>query len=129
MRQGNYTWESVLENLADHFLKAKDPVERAQRAKPVQQQSQRIATRYLPSSLKHEVNRKDKGACRYLMPNQKPCGSRVFTEIHHIVPISYGGKHTLENLTTFCSAHPTKRISTNFGGLTLRARRIKEARE
>jgi len=33
------------------------------------------------------------------------CGQKRWIHLHHIVPVAKGGKNTLENLTTLCSAH------------------------
>ncbi len=85
-------------------LKAKDPVEKAKRREPalrqVEPQAYDATSRYIKAALKHQVNLRDKGKCQY-----KGCGSSYFTEIHHIKPISQGGKHELSNLPTRCSTH------------------------
>lgn len=54
----------------------------------------------IPSALKHQVFQRDQGKCQYLS-----CHEARWVEIHHIKPISYGGIHEIENLTTLCSRH------------------------
>ena len=101
---GKKNIEETLEVLVEHFLERKDPVEKAKRNghKPVAQQS---LGKVIPTSIRHQVVLRDRGKCQYRLPSGKVCQSGFFTEIHHILPFSYGGKHELSNLTTFCSAH------------------------
>ncbi len=100
------SFEETLEKVLDLALKHKDPVEKAKRAKvssTCKVQTQR-KTRYIPAPIKHQVNLRDEGMCQ-----EKGCGSKVFTEIHHIKPLSEGGKHELSNLTTLCSVHHNRK--------------------
>ncbi|MBY0369403.1 HNH endonuclease [bacterium] len=60
----------------------------------------RIIPRTIPRKILHEVNQRDRGACQH-----KNCGQKHWTEVHHIKPWGLGGGHSLENLTTLCSAH------------------------
>jgi len=57
-----------------------------------------------PARVVHQVNLRDQGRCRVKVGG-KACGSRHYTEIHHIRPFSLGGVHSLDNLVTLCSGH------------------------
>ncbi|MBW7877074.1 MAG: HNH endonuclease [Candidatus Cloacimonetes bacterium] len=59
----------------------------------------------LPTHLVHAVNRRDRGQCCYYGMRNNRCDSRYRVEIHHIEPISRGGKDTIENLVTLCHDH------------------------
>ena len=59
----------------------------------------------LPAALKHQVYLKAEGRCSSKNFDGKRCQSRRFLEIHHIIPLSQGGSHQLENLTLLCSGH------------------------
>jgi hypothetical protein len=58
----------------------------------------------LPAAIIHAVHIRDQRQCTHTQ-NNKRCGATRWLDIHHIVPRSYGGKDTFENLTTVCSAH------------------------
>jgi 5-methylcytosine-specific restriction endonuclease McrA len=133
LKSGAKSLEEVLGVLVDHYLKTKDPVEKAKRNEEktkVTVLGKVESKRNIPAQIKHQVMNRDEGKCQYRQPNGKPCGSRFFTEIHHLNPWSYGGKHELANLTTFCAAHhrflhhqsdlPPKKFKNNF---------LREARE
>jgi hypothetical protein len=95
-------WEETVEALANLYLEKKDPVRKAERVlvkkeKSVQQFS-RIVSRTIPAHILHQVNTRDKGQCQI-------CGNTRWTEVHHKLEWSRGGKHNLENLVTLCSAH------------------------
>ncbi|MBW7874674.1 MAG: HNH endonuclease [Candidatus Cloacimonetes bacterium] len=59
----------------------------------------------LSMHLVHAINRRDRGQCCYYGMSQKRCDSRHRVEIHHITPVSRGGKDTIENLVTLCHDH------------------------
>ena len=52
-------------------------------------------SRYIPSTVRKEVNERDCFECAW-------CGVK-FTEYHHIIEFSDGGEHTSENLILLCS--------------------------
>jgi 5-methylcytosine-specific restriction endonuclease McrA len=91
--------EAMLEELLDVYLERKDPVKKAERTY-LRQVRTTTAKKTMPAQVKHQVNLRDRGKC------QAPgCENERYVEIHHIVPRAQGGPHTLENLTTLCSAH------------------------
>jgi len=58
------------------------------------------AKQTIPPALRRRVKRRDGGRCR--VPG---CQQAVFVDVHHLQPRAEGGKDTLENLVTLCSAH------------------------
>jgi hypothetical protein len=58
------------------------------------------ATQAIPPALRRRVMRRDGGHCR--VPG---CRHAVFVDVHHLQPRSEGGRNTIENLVTLCSAH------------------------
>ena len=39
---------------------------------------------------------------------EKDCGSKIHVEVHHKIPISHGGSHSISNLITLCRKHHDK---------------------
>lgn len=56
----------------------------------------------IPASIRHAVNRRDRGMCQMMTSNNTKCGSTRFTDIHHRFEIHKGGGNTLDNLVTLC---------------------------
>ncbi|MBW7875907.1 MAG: HNH endonuclease [Candidatus Cloacimonetes bacterium] len=96
--------ENCSENRADEIVSGAEPVARKERKK-------------LPMHLVHAVNRRDRGQCCYYGMRNNRCDSRHRVEIHHVTPISRGGKDTIENLVTLCHDHH-KLIHETFFGTT-----------
>jgi hypothetical protein len=106
--------EEAFEASVDVYLEAKDPVKRAERilkrkvdqnktaARRADQLNQ--STKPIPARQKHEVNYRDGGQCTQVYDGKR-CENRRYTDTHHIVARSLGGDHSIENLTTLCSAH------------------------
>ncbi len=107
------TLEETLEQMADFYLKHKDSVQKAERviAKKILEPLSSGNSRHRPSSRKltagvrHEVNLRDQGRCRALLPNGEPCSSAAWTHHHHIEPKAQGGPNLPSNLITLCAAH------------------------
>ena len=60
----------------------------------------------IPSALKHQIVLRDQTQCTHRdLATQKRCFRRRWLDIHHVVPVSEGGKNELSNLTTLCSTH------------------------
>ena len=51
----------------------------------------------IPAPIRRVVLARDRGRCQC-------CGRRRYVDLHHIVPVSRGGKHSRANLTVVCSA-------------------------
>jgi len=73
-------------------------------ARPVER-TRENSREYIPASLRHQVNLRDNRKCAHKNPDGSHCGQSRWLEIHHIQPVSEGGKNTLENLITLCSNH------------------------
>jgi len=88
------------------YLKKYDPVEKAKRSKSTgpQVQLDPKPNRKIPAGILHQVNLRDQSNCR-AKQNGKLCGSRHYTQIHHIRPYGRGGTHALTNLVTLCAGH------------------------
>jgi hypothetical protein len=91
--------EETLEAALDFYLKHKDPVEKAERVLGKQQCVRTVPvnarTTTIPAVLQHQVNLRDRGKCQ--TPN---CENTRFIEIHHIRPLSEGGKHEHPDLSS-----------------------------
>lgn len=91
----------VLKAMGRAYLKKHDPLEKAKRAKSVLPQLESIPVgRNIPARLKHALSLRDQRKCQI-----KSCENRRWLDVHHLRPISRGGTHSLDNLTTLCSAH------------------------
>ena len=69
----------------------------------------------LPKHLVHAIHRRDRGQCCYYGFRNSRCDSKYRVEIHHIEPISRGGKDEYENLVTLCYDHHKLIHETFFG--------------
>ena len=59
----------------------------------------------LPAKLKHQVYLQSNGQCSAKERNGARCKAKRFLEVHHIHPVSEGGRDTLDNLTLLCAGH------------------------
>ena len=58
----------------------------------------------IPAEVKHAVNLRDQGQCTFHFKGKR-CEGRRFLHIHHRIPVSRGGKNTVENLMRLCLRH------------------------
>jgi 5-methylcytosine-specific restriction endonuclease McrA len=103
--------EETLEAVFHVYLDVKDPVKRADRIlfKKLHApgRTNRVihsGKKAIPAREKHRATLRDQGQCTH-EDNGTRCENKRWTEIHHIVPRSVGGDHSIENLTTLCSTH------------------------
>ena len=111
-KRKNASVNDVLKAALETFLEKNDPVRKADRAlvrkkvfsteKKPENTGKRVP---LTAAEEHAVNKRDRGQCQAPHPDGEKCGSRYFTEIHHIVNVELGGANAPENLTTLCSGH------------------------
>ena len=116
--------EEMLNSMTDFYLKRKDKLQKAERIQKKKDKKQSTLhlqgksetshpstptprektasdpSREVPMPIQNAVVLRDRGQCQF-----KDCKETKFVQIHHIKPYSQGGKHTLDNLTTLCSAH------------------------
>ncbi len=116
---GNTTLGKAIEALVDQYLKANDPLEKAKRAvarkskktvasagvKKTEAPPSRRVNRNIPALVKHQVQIRDNGQCRHVLPGGTRCESRRFLQFHHVVHFENGGESTLGNLVLLCSSH------------------------
>ena len=105
--------EETLEALLEVYLEAKDPVRRAERV--TRKRGERVTGHVgakesetkanVLASVRHRVNLRDGGRCAHRIQHGERCESRRWVDLHHVLPRSQGGRNTLENLITLCSAH------------------------
>jgi HNH endonuclease len=61
--------------------------------------------RPIARAVQHRVRLRDQNQCQAPKPQGGVCGSRRWIDLHHVLPLSEGGKDTPENLITLCRAH------------------------
>jgi hypothetical protein len=59
----------------------------------------------IPKAIEHQVRLRDQNQCQAPREKGGVCGSQRWIDLHHIKPVSQGGKNTAENLTVLCRAH------------------------
>jgi hypothetical protein len=107
------SFQQALIAMAETYLTKHDPVRKAERAlakssrtskgkSPTYDQNGRTPT---PTLLTHQVHLRDGFRCTERLTNGQRCPNQTFLDIHHIRPVSQGGTHSIENLTTTCKAH------------------------
>lgn len=71
------------------------------------------------------VRRRSGGRCE-VMEGGRQCGSRDRVQCDHIIPVSQGGTHSLENLRDICKPHHDRKSATEGGGYRQRGRAAAE---
>lgn len=107
----NATYAELIDIMANKLLKNKTaPVKSP--CRPTNQRSNAtppggvVASRYIPSALKHQIYIRDKGCCSYVDSRTKRrCESRYQLELDHKFPYALEGDHTPENLRLVCRNH------------------------
>lgn len=98
----------VIEHFAEESVNRLDPVKKAERnvgkSPKAVNLSSRIKRRPLPASMKHKIFLRDQGQCTKVVQGKR-CAARRWLDVHHVTPLAKGGRDTLENLVTLCSAH------------------------
>jgi hypothetical protein len=63
-------------------------------------------SRYIPTRIRRQVLLRDQNGCTYQDPKSgRICGTRHGLQLDHIMPFSWGGEHSADNLTLRCGAH------------------------
>jgi 5-methylcytosine-specific restriction endonuclease McrA len=69
-------------------------------------QVKRTRSRYISAQIRRQVLIRDQNGCTYRDPKTgRVCGSRYGLQFDHLVPFSWGGKHSVGNLALKCGAH------------------------
>ncbi len=71
--------------------------------------------RRIPAGIRRAVWLRDQRRCTFVSGTGHRCESREALEIDHVVPVSKGGKPTLENLRLLCPAHNQYEANQVFG--------------
>jgi len=93
--------ENIVEETGGFVTDLNSSTQNSNDSEPVVRQERKK----LPMHLVHAINRRDRGQCCYYGMRNNRCDSRYRVEIHHIEPVSLGGKDTMENLVTLCHDH------------------------
>lgn len=103
--------EHLLDELVEFYLKAKDPVRRAQR-REVRRQAGRVGQKKtipsrpaVPVAVRDAVFLRDAGRCAFISEDGRACGSTGSLEIDHVHPKALGGSDSPSNLRVLCRAH------------------------
>jgi len=102
--------DDAIDAMAEAYLEQRCPVRKAKRLCPGIVPPQpgwkkgKGRTR-MSNALEHGVNLRDEAQCTHRDTGGGRCQQRRWLGIHHITPISQGGDHRLENLTTLCFHH------------------------
>ena len=108
------TMEEVFAHLAQEYLRKQDPLEKAQRQAAKKELNSAASYPALdswgqrlpiPAEIAHQVHLRDQRKCQYHYPSGESCKSTRWLHLHHKLPVSQGGEHSLENLITLCPAH------------------------
>lgn len=68
------------------------------------------------------VRRRSGGRCE-VTENGRMCGSKNRVQCDHIIPVSQGGTHHIENLRDICKPHHDAKTAQEGGGYRKRGRR------
>jgi len=101
LEQGNAAGKTSVKEADEAFLKSSDKNDHDSETEPVVRQERKNLSMHLV----HAINRRDRGQCCYYGMRKERCESKYRVEIHHITPVSRGGKDTIENLVTLCHDH------------------------
>ena len=86
----------------DPFLKARRNIDKPTKQVSVSRQTGRTV---IPANVRHEVRIRDQDQCVYKDNQGRRCPNRRWLEVHHVIPVSQGGRNTVENLVTLCHPH------------------------
>lgn len=104
--------DDVLDEMAEAFLDARDPIRRAERRRTKRPDLCRplpdlapVGRPTLSRALRDEVLRRDGGRCTFVAGDATRCPAKTGLEVDHVVPRARGGGNTLSNLRTLCRTH------------------------
>jgi hypothetical protein len=74
--------------------------------KPDHKRIGKARSRYIPAQVRKQVLIRDQNGCTFQDPKTgRVCGSRFGLQFDHVVPFSWGGQHSVDNLALRCGAH------------------------
>ncbi len=105
------SYKDLLHLITDLALNKLDPAKKTQ-----SDYTTSSSSRYIPTTLKAVLWKRDQGSCSYVNPTTKErCNSTHFLHVDHIHPLALGGRTELENLRLLCSRHNLDRAEKTFG--------------
>ncbi len=85
-------------------------------APPVSSVSCKQTSRYLSSSVKHQVWMRNKGQCTFIDPvTKRKCESKHRLQYEHIKPFARGGDNDANNLRLLCQSHNNLMAINQYG--------------
>jgi 5-methylcytosine-specific restriction endonuclease McrA len=114
--------EDVLNELVDHYLKAKSPRKktRPKTSAPREASSPKARSRHIPKATRDQVMLRDNERCTFTSESGHRCTAKHNLHIDHIQPWAKGGTHDPENLRVLCANHNQHEARKRFGPLPLR---------
>jgi 5-methylcytosine-specific restriction endonuclease McrA len=133
---------SLIEEIAEFYIEANDPVRKAERAevrRVKRDESKNLRSgeqvpskateyaqvespddrqdrsRYIPAAVSHAVMIRDEGCCSYVGSDGKRCGARGMLEFDHVKPFALGGRHEASNIQILCKTHNRLAAEAIFG--------------
>jgi len=88
---------------------------RARPGAPSAPANQPMDLRAIPAHVRREVWARDGGACAYVSPDGRRCGSRWRLELHHLQAAAKGGPPTAANISLRCKPHNIFEAELEFG--------------
>jgi len=85
------------------------------------------SSRHIPDHVKRAVLERDGGACTYVSPDGRRCGSTWQIEFDHRVEFGRGGEATVQNVRLLCRPHNQFVAERTYGPGFMEAKRIAAA--
>ena len=79
--------------------------------------------RHIPRAVRRAVWKRDGGACTYVSPTGRRCGSRWMLEFDHIHEFARGGEATVDNVRVLCRAHNQLEAEHTYGEAFMESKR------
>lgn len=110
-QNSNMTYQELLKYLVKMGLDKLSPIRKVTKspcAPKVETQAplKKKISRYIPSTIKHEVYLRDQGCCSFRnQQTHQKCKSKYLLQYDHIQPMAFGGETTANNLRLLCANH------------------------
>jgi len=100
----------------------------ALRKESTRKAASRTDSRYIPTKIKQQVWKRDKGRCTYVGVNHKRCNSDYLIQFdHYPIPYARGGPSKIDNLRLLCAKHNRHTAKKTYGEAAIKRHYIKEA--
>jgi hypothetical protein len=87
------------------------------------------AARTIPAAVKRFVWRRDRGTCTFRGPEGRRCTARTYLEYDHVIPLTLGGRATVENIRLLCRTHNQLEAERRLGKDWMDGRRAQASRK